>query len=60
MKTKGRREAWRSKSVGQGEDDTPEGWTFLNFASFVGQNFYFVRESESEDPTKVSCKLVFW
>ena len=20
---------------GQGEDDTPEGWTFLNFSSFV-------------------------
>ena len=24
-----------SKSVGQWEDDTPEGWTFFNFASFV-------------------------
>ena len=33
--TKGRREERRSISGGKGEDDTPEGWTFLNFSSFV-------------------------
>ena len=35
MMTKGRREERRSMSGGKGEDDTPEGWTFLNLASFV-------------------------
>ena len=26
---------------GQGEDDTPEGWTFLNFDSFGRTELYF-------------------
>ena len=47
---------------GQGEDDTPEGWTFLNFSSFVRTELDpFLAESESEVVTKSEfCKLVFW
>ena len=32
---------------GQGEDDTPEGWTFLNIDSFVRTELHFLAKSES-------------
>ena len=37
---------------GQGEDDTPEGWTFLNFDSFARTDLSFLAESESDVFTK--------
>ena len=48
-------------SGGKGEDDTPEGWTFLNFSSFVRTELDFLAESESEVFAKSEfCMLVFW
>ena len=48
-------------SGGKGEDDTPEGWTFLNICSFVRPELTFLAESESEVATKSEfCMLVFW
>ena len=45
----------------QGEDDTPEGWTFLNISSFVRTELEFLAKSESEVFAKVEfCMLVFW
>ena len=46
---------------GQGEDDTPEGWTFLNIPSFARTELDFLAESESEVFAKSEfCMLVFW
>ena len=46
---------------GQGEDDTPEGWTFLNIDSFVRTELHFLAKSESEIFAKIEfCMLVFW
>ena len=41
---------------GQGEDDTPEGWKFLNFYSFVRTDLDFLAESESEVVMKSELK----
>ena len=59
--TKEMREERRSMSGGKGEDDTPEGWTFLNIPSFARTELDFLAESESEVFAKSEfCMLVFW
>ena len=52
MRTRERREGEEEHVRGQGEDDTPEGWTFLNFDSFARTDLSFLAESESDVFTK--------